>query len=222
MKAVLEKIAPLHPDKVPPQGSVMAGTTPWGDQLYRLRRARSKSVPAYDEDGKRMYRRSLTGDKLYPMNRPELYEEELLFYLHSEGNGNVVMVPWSPPTQEQIDQKKRKETIKEMQEKLAEKLVDSGMSPDEAVARLVGGVPMTEYVVDDEPAVEETVAEVVVEKPKKKKAKKAPPVDESGRVVFPYMYGPGMWKLSDESTFRGKKADAIEAEKALKVDLPSY
>jgi len=54
MKAVLEKIPPVHPDKVPPLGSELAGVTPWGEQLYRLRRDRSRAKPMKDEDGKRV------------------------------------------------------------------------------------------------------------------------------------------------------------------------
>ena len=36
-------------------------------------------------------------------------------------------------------------------------------------------------------------------------------------VTYPHMYGPGLWRLSDGSTVKGKKVEAVAAQEALAV-----
>lgn len=109
------------------------GADPVGRQLYRERQKRSRAVPLFDEEtGERVHQKHQnTGQKLYPMNRPELFTLERVFYLESEGNGNVRKVPYTPPTPEEIAAAERKGKIESMKERVAEVFVDADISPED-------------------------------------------------------------------------------------------
>jgi hypothetical protein len=131
------RMEPLHPPIVPPDGAVPAGVTPQGKQLYTLKTKRSKSMPKLDAKGKQEYRRHMiTGENLYPLRVAEPYVHEELFYLESEGNGNVHKVAWRWPTEEELAHEDRERRIKEVQRTLPEVLVDKGLTADDLLAML--------------------------------------------------------------------------------------
>lgn len=143
MAANLQKIKPLHPQMVPPQGAEAIGVTPDGRQLYKLVTARSRSVLDIDEKtGEQKYRKNQqTGEPLYRMRKPEFYEKTEIFYQESEGNGNVRKIPYTPPTEAELAAAERTRKIAEMRDGLAEAFVDRGLTPAEAVAQLAGATP---------------------------------------------------------------------------------
>lgn len=138
MPATLKRVEPLHAPITPPQGAVAAGVTPDGRQLYSMTRQRSRSVPRLDPVTKQeMWRKhQTTGEPMYQLRRPELYPEELLFTIESEGNGNNRMVPFQWPTEEEKAEQRRKDAIEQMQGGLAAALVDRGFTPEKLIAAI--------------------------------------------------------------------------------------
>jgi hypothetical protein len=147
----LRKIQPLHANLTPPAGSVPIMVTPTGKQVYRLTRQRSRAVPVY-ENGERAYKRNANGDRYVALNTMELYEETLTFYLESDGNNNIQMVPWSPPTEAELAEAERQRKIAEMGGgRLGEALVDANLTPEQVLAALAerpaAPQPQVEYPV---------------------------------------------------------------------------
>ena len=200
MPSVLQKIKPLHPEKVPPAGSVPVGLTPDGKQLYRLKRMRSKGVPRIDpETGERMMRKhAITGEPMYGLNEPKVFEENLLFFLESEGNGNIRMQLYTPPTEEQVAAEERTKNIEAMKGHLAEVLVDRGVTPEQLLAGVTPekftALDLVEPVPPPEPGTE--------------------PDTEPG-TEYPKALGGGWWGLSDGEKVQVKESDAIELEAVL-------
>lgn len=216
----LRQIKPLHPPLTPPEGAVAAGVTPFGAQLYRLTRRRARAVPDLDEKGEQKWRiNRVTGEAAYRLYKPEVYDEHLLFYLHSQGNGNVSMVEWTPPTPEELAAQERERQIKQMMPAVAAAFVDKGITPEQLADWVRGGMP--------EPAVAEAE---VTEPPKRSHRKGAARPAEV--VHYPLALGPDRWLLSDGSAFSGDLGDAEAAEaeaqavvsgrRAEQERLPSY
>lgn len=161
----LSRIRQFHGPVVPESQWERAGTTPNGRQLYIERTSRSRAVPDYEDAvcdacegskktkngkfecpkcsgtgivvGKRRYAKNpLTGEPLYPKNKPEFYIHERMFFIESDGQGNQYKVDWAPPTPEQIAADAHTRAVAEMLPKLAGALVDTGLGMDEIVERL--------------------------------------------------------------------------------------
>src|SRR3990167_8652769 len=166
-RRVMQKIKPFHPPEAfkPPPGAVAAGVTPDGKQLYRWTVKKDRSVPRLVEtpeakereavlraegkssaeigrimtdEGFRQYRKNqMTGELAYPLNRAERYEEEQLFYIESQGNGNNSLVRYTPPTPAEIAAQYRRQQVERMGGgKLGELLVDEGLSPEDLVSAI--------------------------------------------------------------------------------------
>jgi len=199
-RSTLQKIRPLHPEKVPPMGAVPAGATPDGKQLFTLERQRSRAVPDIDPDtGKqRMRHHGVTNEPLYALNKPEIYTERLLFFLESQGNGQIQMVPYVPITAEEMAAEQRQQRVEAMKAQLAEALVEADMTPAElvAAARAVG---------QQEPPLEEVLAPAAIPEPV-----------EGPAVSYPLDLGGGWYQLSTGDKVQAKKdeVDALEAEAA--------
>lgn len=152
-----------------------AGRTPWGAQLYRVVEKRSGNAPEYetgpdgdiltDHNGnpvRAWVRSEISGQKLYPKNRPTYFTIERLFYAFDEGNGNVRMEPYRPPTPEEIEAAKRAKKIEAMQAAWAEKLADSDMSLDELFEAFMRG-PTQELEYADPPSAEDAANAVEID-----------------------------------------------------------
>ena len=191
MKATLQGIKPIKADLVPPVDAIAAGVTPEGKQIYTMTTQRSRGVPKLDpETGERIWRKNpLNGEPLLPVNKAELYELEEMFILEDQKNGNVEKIPYRHPTQAEIDARTRAHKIAAMQTGLAEKLVDSGFSVDDLLARLA---PQSATV--------------------------APPADAPAdaplpdQTAYPVWTSGPWWKLSDGSKFKGSREAAHEAQ----------
>ena len=137
------------------------GSDPGGRQLYTESIPRSRAVPDYEQvectecfgerqeepcqecngtgkvDGERRWKvNPLNGERLYPMNKPELYTQHRMFYIQSDGQGNQYKVDWAPPTPEQIEAIRHDKAVADMVPALASALVDKGLDVDEIVRRL--------------------------------------------------------------------------------------
>lgn len=203
MAQTLSRIQPLHAELKPPRGAEPTGQVAHGQYpLYRMTRKMvvDKEV-LRDDDGNEMWKTNPQGEKLYRMYRPIIGEEELLFYLQSDGQGNVVMVDYTPPTAEQIAAEQREQNVERAQRELAEALVDEGMTASELIAAIRGPVPTPDA--DDEGAVPPPDAE-----------------EEPEEREYPYNYGVGLWYLSeaheaaceagDAKGFKGSREEAEE------------
>lgn len=185
-------------ENLPPDGSVAVGTTPDGKVLYKHVSDRVRAVPKLDANGNREYAKNpMTAEPLYPKNAPEFYKLERLFYLEDQGNGNNSLVPYYPPSDEELAKEVRTLKVKAMEGKLAEALVDHGIGPDELLAGLAkikagGGI---------EGANPAPVASV--------------PTLELVEIPEPEHLGAGWYRLSNGDKFRGTKDDAFDAEKRL-------
>ena len=192
----LNRIAPLHPPTlIPPEGSVPIGTTPDGKQLYQRVTRRSRAVADKDPvTGEQRWRTNLMGEKILPLFKPEFYNKEEVFWLHSQGNGTVEHIPYYPPTAEEVQQDKRRRDLAQMSDALTGAFVDAGYTPADLVEMLKA-----------RKAAE--TAEVAPEQP-------VSGPDLSPEVVtYPVHQGGRWWQLSDGQRFGGTRVDAEAAEK---------
>lgn len=128
----------LNPELIPPTGAEPAGVTPDGKhQLYRMTRRRAVIQDKVGPDGEKEYRKNtITGEQLWPVRKVNGIEEvEELFYLESEGNGNVRKVRFRPLTNEEQKAIARREAVEAFMRRLAEEAVDRGLTPEEVLAR---------------------------------------------------------------------------------------
>lgn len=206
-RSALAKIPPLHAPLIPPMGSVMCGTTPDGKQLYTLTRKMARKVPDIDEKTKeRRWRKVIsTGEPLYPLNKPEIYDDTEMFFLESDGRNNVTKQKYTPPTAQELADQDRQRKIAAMQPALAQALVDSGLTAEELVARLMA------------PASSQPSAAAAPElsvstggSGEADEAKKDEPV-----VTYPRQVGGNNWELSNGSRVKGNRQKAQEAEDAI-------
>lgn len=188
-KYMLGKLKPLRTDLIPPQGSIPAGVTADGKhQLWKRVKPVPVIEPKTDEHGNPVWKRHpVDGTPIVQVRRwVKNVETEDLFYLEDHGNGNVAMVPYRFPTEEEKQASERKAKIAALQPKLAEALVDSGMSVDDVIARLQGGATTPQ----------ETPA----------------PEKEEPDVEYPVADGEDRWKLSNGMVFEGDEDGAVMAE----------
>ena len=195
----LTKIEPLHAPLKPPRGSRQAGQTPDGRQIWERDVPRSRAVPDIDPaTGHQKYRRAATtGEPLYGINKPERYTQHQVFTLESQGNNNVEMIPYCPPTPEELAADDRARKIAAMQPVLAATLVDAGLTPEDLVARLSQAVAPSPVAVVEPEQVVVSVSD------------QAPPAE-----VFPQDKGGAVWLLSDGNKVRGE-VKAREAQDAI-------
>lgn len=146
----MRKIDPIHPDKRKPPGAEDAGFTEDGRPLLRETHVRLVSEPALDEDGEKLYRKNQsTGEPMYPLRKGKRVRRERTYTLFSEGNGNVRREAYHPPTEEELRDRARRKATEEMLPRLAELLVDRGLTPESLVGRLTAPAPEPE--VEDYP-----------------------------------------------------------------------
>lgn len=193
----LNRIPPLHPPTIiPPAGSIPFGTTPDGKQLYRLVTRRSRAVADIDpKTDQQRWRTNLMGEKILPLFKSEFYNKEEVFWLHSQGNGNVEHIPYYPPTPEELKQAKRQQAIAGMSEALTGALVDAGLTPEKLVEMLRAKKAETEEVPAEPVAA--SGADASVEVP----------------IEYPVHMGAKWWTLSDGQRFGGSRKDAEVADK---------
>lgn len=198
MRATFSRMQKFNPELVPPSGAVPFGVTSWGAQLYRMVTPKSRGVPDIDPaTGEQRWRKNqMTGEPLYPVNKPELYDEVRVFYLRSGGNGNIQLRDWAPPSAEAVARAQKSQRVAEMNDKMAEALVESGMEPAELLAILKSR--STASTVPPSPI--STVN-----------------VGATTTGEFPMMYAPGRWELSNGMKMQGKREAAEEAETAVQA-----
>ena len=185
----LQRIPPIHPEKIPPKNAVAAGVTPDGRQLFQLTRRRARAVPMIDtQSGERVWRRNpLNGEPLYPRNQPGIYEEELLFTLESPGNGSIEMTPYVAMTPEEMAEREYKVKVEQMRDSLADAMVQADMTPAQLLALLQGQAK--DAVVQAE--------------------------ETESQAEYPLYLPVGRWQLSNGTVITGKREDAEEAERLL-------
>lgn len=133
----LQAIEPLHAPLLPPDGAVPEGATTEGYPLFRLTQKRSRSVPDLDDEGVRRWAlHPQNGQPLYPLNKPEIYKHTQLFFLESDGQGNVNHVQYAHPTEEELAAEQRTKDVAAMKDTLAEALVDGGIAAADIVTAL--------------------------------------------------------------------------------------
>ena len=203
MKATLAQIKPIHPELIPPTGAEPWGRTLDNKQLYRLVRRRSRAVPNIDKvTGEQRWRKNqMTGEPLYPLNRPEVYDEEFIFFLESQGNGNVSIVKYTPPSEEEMARARRAERLAQVKDAFFDKLLDMGLEPAEMFERLLGAEKPAVAV--PAPRVPEFVPAAMETSP-----------SSVTLADFPKPIGGGWWILSSGAKVQGKKEDVEEQEKA--------
>ena len=241
MSGVLQKIPKIHAQLIPPQTAVTKGSTPDGKQLWYEEIPMSRSVPRIlpgsvtpeNPKGVQEWKKDLAGQGIYPLRQREDYIWKRLYFLESQGNNNVEKVDYVPATKEQLAAAEHARRVVAMKDRLAEALVDGGVTPENLVATLQAGqvrVPV-EVEAPAEPEAVEPVAglapEAVVAEPTAEVEAAVEPeavVEAPPKVTYPVMYAPGRWKLSDGSKLQGKKVKAVRAEKALQKakETPTY
>jgi hypothetical protein len=189
----LRKIQPLHPQLIPPGEAKPAGITDDGQhQLYRMSRRMARAVPMLDKDGEREWKiNRMTGERVLPRNKPEIYVENLLFFLESQGNGNVEMRQYVPMSDEEKRRRERAIQVEEQTPALIAALLDAGVTAETVKQWAQGGnaptaeTPAPPARPDADEPVEGEDGETELE----------PEVNAEGKP-YPVMYGPGMWYLS--------------------------
>lgn len=240
MSITLAPIKPFHPQFNPDPAWVRMGLTPEGHQLFKETTKRSRAVPDIDPktSEQRWKLHPTTGEPLYPKNKPEMYDNVRVFYLESEGNGNIIKIDWSEPTADEVAAVQREKGIKELIPKLSETLYDADIN----LADLVSAMKMISQATkgelpDEAPPAESAAPEPVLapmpepvldevddagDLDARSEAKEEdedlgpPPPSPKIGVDFPFSIRPGgHWRLSDGSEYTGKKVDAQAAETAL-------
>jgi hypothetical protein len=213
----LRKIDPVPTSMAPPEGSIPAGTTPDGKrQLYRLTRTMARAVPAYDTDGNRKWRvNRLTGEQVLPMNKPEIYQEHLLFYMETDGHGTDYMQMYTPPSDEELRARERELAIQNGIPAFIGAMLDKGLTPEKLAAWVEQGMPTG-------PAGAEPVAADQTDEPVEEEE------EEEDWSRYPFMYGPGLWYLTsrheaavragEQKGFKGTGDDAAVAAEAYRQD----
>jgi hypothetical protein len=203
MPKVLTKIKPLHPQLIPPNGAEVFGVTPDGKQLYRLVHPMARSVPDIDpETGEQAWRRhGVTNEPLVAKRKPEIYENVRVFYLESEGNGNVRMIPWAPPSPKELADAARRLRLVEVQEELVEGLVDSGISPAQLLQAAKDVIGAERGLPEAQPATTSPTIDP------------GEPPQPPGK--WPKNVAPKLWQLSDGTKFKGFKVEAVKAQAQL-------
>jgi hypothetical protein len=127
-----------------------------------------------------------------------------MYYLESEGNGNVRRIKWRPPTPAEEAAAQRALAVDRMKDSLAETLVDAGVSPNDLADFIKNrtGTTVPATVTADTATVQETTTTP------------AEP-EEKVDVEYPVYSSPGRWLLSNGLIFAGKKKDAIKAEEEI-------
>ena len=196
MRRALDSIPPIKSDLLPPVDALAAGVTPDGRQLYRRVKQVVTTEPKINpQTGEQLWRINQMGQQTVAVRRVvSVTPTEELFYLESEGNGNVRKIPYRHPTPDEVAAKEREQKIAAMGGgTLAAALVDAGLSPEEAIARLVGS---------------KTAPEPAATKPPESTKTATGPVP----VTYPRLYAPGRWELSNGQKMQGKREDAEAAE----------
>lgn len=214
----LSTIKGLRPPVVPPrdpktgQRAKVVGVTEDGDTIYvshlpdhgRRREARAEKNengdPKYQRvgpDGELVFRKDVNGEVYPVIDVPPFWKEEK-FILVSSPRGHVRKRPFREPSEAEKAEAQAREYADQFLDRVKERAIQQGVTPEELVDRLLGG--------DGAPAAVEAVPE-------------AEDDDDfqslpSG-TEFPHHKGGGNWYLSDGSSFRGKKEDAIAAEAQL-------
>lgn len=196
--------------KFPTKANIKGNWTPAGQTatrkpkpLYKRQRGKLHTQWAADAAGNPDYRRNSQGEVLYRkrilthdpaqgINQGVELKTET-FHLVDEGNGNVRMQKYEPPTAEQLAKRQRREQAQDLMPALADELIAQGLTVEEIVARLKSG-PTTAPAPAAAPPVEE-----------------AEPDPEEDLSEFPKRYAPGRYHLADGTSFQGKKEAAEKA-----------
>lgn len=210
---ITDRVAPLRTNLVPPPGAEAAGVTPTGKQLYTLTRKMARSKPKLDEKGNPVFRRSPTTGEALPgmpqLRVPEIYEEEQLFYLESDGHGNVHKIMWTPPSEEELLAAKRRQQVETMKDQLAGVLVDEGITSADELRAMFRG-ERTVAAPAEEPAETEEDDGADDGEPE------PDPIEDIDFDEYPKYLKVGTWELCDGEVVGGpgdqalKKADAQE------------
>jgi hypothetical protein len=196
-------------ENLPPAGSVPAGMTPDGKQLFYLETPRVKGVPKMRKvkqaDGEIVEERDyaknpMTAEPLYPKNKPERWTRKRLFFMEDQGNGNNTMVDYAPPTEEEIQREMKRQKVKAMEGQLAEALVDMGVDSPEALRTLLASGKPGKAGKGTTPPVESA----------------APATSDAAPFIEPKELGAGWWELANGTKVRGKKEQAREAQRRLR------
>jgi hypothetical protein len=196
----LRTIPRLHAALTPPTGATFVKEA-GGNAVYTITRKRSRGVPVMEYDERvgrevQAWKRNSNGDKVVPLYEVELYDETLLFYLESDGQNNVAMVPYVEPSVEELADRDRKRRVAEMKDALAEAVVQAGLTPEQVLQRLMSQPPaMPEPEPEPEPFLPE----------------------------YPKHEAFDRWVLSNGEKFKGSRVEAEAAEAALAPALtPDY
>lgn len=236
MALTLEKIKPLHPEFAPSIDPAWEriGLTPSGHQLFVERTKMVRAIPDIDPKTKERRHRlhPTTAEPLYAMNRPEHYTRTRTFYLHSEGNGNIVKIDWKAATDEELAAVAREKGIREMLPELSGTLYDMNMTPVEftqALQMIARAMKGKDPMIAEEPTPAE---EPIPPRPDAETSDQLPDSTANGKtditpdqgtfqpdpdVVYPRWRGGAGWELSDGTMLKGKgrKTEAYERETEL-------
>lgn len=212
----LKKVAPIHPNLIAPRGAVATGETVNGiHTVFKLVRKRNKSVPKVDpKTGERAYRISqITGEQLYPLREKNIVDEEVTFYLHSQGNGNVEMVPYRPPTEEEKREQLIRRQAAQMVPQLTEELARRKITPAQLLDALFGG--QRQQAPPPPPEVAQAGASSgSIPEPGAEPAEFAPDFSQYPLKAS----GVGRWELSSGEIVKGNREAAEQAEAKLQQE----
>jgi hypothetical protein len=217
----------------PPDDSVPAGATHHGKQLFKRTMLMNKPEPDIDPaTGEQRWKTDRrTGERITAIRKPKIVKVEKLFYLEDQGNGHVEMVDYAFPTEAELAAQERKKKIEAMGGgRIAELLVDHGLSAEDAVERLAR--LSVDSMVDDSVDIGQQMLEQVdaLSMPDEivhvgNIPDGVPTVVESSpeqepEVEYPIPApGVGRWEHSDGTISKGKKAEAIEREKEIAAEV---
>lgn len=198
MTQTLTKIQPMHAQLIPNPAWERVGLTEDGRQVFRHVTKRSRPVPWLDEKGNRVYaKHPVSGEPLYPKNKPEIYDHVEVFTVESQGNFNLEKIPYDAEAEaRRRAERERQRRAQANLERLLDLMAQEDVSPDELIASLRSEAQAMRPEPEPEPELE--------------------PEEPEDEVEYPVMKGPMIWVLSDGTQLnKVSKEDAVKAEEEL-------
>lgn len=212
--ALMNKIKQITVDEIPPDGAEPVGTHPiLGKVLYKMKRDRGKNTPLRDpETGEIVYVKDSQGQNRYQKRNLVSDPKDYIFYLDQAGGASLALIPYKPPTPEEIAARERKARVESLREDFFEAAAEQGLTAEDLISIVTSGT-----LADGSTAAPEVAQQAETAVEEAEKAMEPQPDFEVEETVaeYPHRLERGRYELSNRTVFEGNERDAKKAEEDL-------